>query len=289
MSKITRYYRFADITFQIIGDANQLYREDGVLESFRAEGPEWDHSVCYDVVDILPVPEGSCIFQGSRIQVFRQGDAQVSCLGDAALLPEGAHTHIIRRNDRTLVRILTREVPQGIMPRLLLNTLEAEHHIVCRGGFLLHSSFIQAGDKAILFTAPSGTGKSTQASLWKKYRGAEIINGDRTAVMLENGRVMAHGIPYCGTSGICRKAKLPVAAIVYLSQATQSEVFPLTGLQAFRHLWEGCSVHLWDNEDVDLCSRAVMEVVNRVTVVHLACTPDEQAVQVLEEYLKERG
>ena len=107
--------------------------------------------------------------------------------------------------------------------------------------------------------------------------------------MLENGRVMAHGIPYCGTSGICRKAKLPVAAIVYLSQATQSEVFPLTGLQAFRHLWEGCSVHLWDNEDVDLCSRAVMEVVNRVTVVHLACTPDEQAVQVLEEYLKERG
>ena len=105
MSKITRYYRFADITFQIMGDANQLYREDGVLESFRAEGPEWDHSVCYDVVDILPVPEGSCIFQGSRIQVFRQGDAQVSCLGDAALLPEGAHTHIIRRNDRTLVRI----------------------------------------------------------------------------------------------------------------------------------------------------------------------------------------
>ncbi|WP_370839368.1 hypothetical protein [Intestinibacter bartlettii] len=34
-------------------------------------------------------------------------------------------------------------------------------------------------DKGILFSAPSGTGKSTQADLWEKYENAEIINGDR--------------------------------------------------------------------------------------------------------------
>ena len=41
-------------------------------------------------------------------------------------------------------------------------------------GIILHSSFINFENKAILFSAPSGTGKSTQADLWKKYKNAEI-------------------------------------------------------------------------------------------------------------------
>jgi hypothetical protein len=97
---------------------------------------------------------------------------------------------------------------------------------------------------------------------------------------------MAYGIPYCGTSGICRDAKLPVAAIVCLSQAPQDRVEPLMGMRAFRNLWEGCSVNLWDREDVELCTKGVMEVIRQVPVVHLACTPEKSAVETLEAYLR---
>lgn len=287
MKSMTGYYRFADLTFRITGDEARMFRDEGVLAPFRVEGPAYDHSLRYEVVDSLPLPEGQCIYRGPRIQVFRQEGGQLICRGDTALLPGGAHTHILRRGNETLVQVLEREVPGGIRPRLVLNTLEAEHHIVHRGGFLLHASFIRWNDRAILFTAPSGTGKSTQAALWEKHRGARIINGDRAAVTVEKGGVMAHGIPYCGTSGICGREKLPVAAIVYLSQGTENRIEPLTGLRAFRRLWEGCSVQLWDQEDVDRCSSTVMEALNSVKLVHLACTPDEQAVQVLEAYLKE--
>ena len=48
--------------------------------------------------------------------------------------------------------------------------------------YVLHSSYIVYHDQAILFTAPSGVGKSTQASLWQKYRNIKIINGDRTLI-----------------------------------------------------------------------------------------------------------
>lgn len=287
MNTVTSFYRFADMTFRISGDQKRMYREEGVLEPFRVEGPSWDHSICYEVVDALPLPEGECVYQGPRIQVFRQGDTLLTCRGDTALLPEGAHTHMIRRGNQTLVQVLRREVTDRIMPRLVLNTLEAEHHIVQCGGFLLHSSFIQVKGKAILFTAPSGTGKSTQAALWEKHRGARIVNGDRTAVTIENGTVMAHGIPYCGTSGIYGQAKVPVAAIVYLSQGAENRIEPLTGLRAFRRLWEGCSVQLWEEADVTLCSQRVTEAVQRVNVVHLTCTPDEGAVRALEAYLEE--
>ena len=286
MNIMTRFYRFADMTFRISGETGQMYQEEGVLAPFRTEGPDWDHSIRYEVVESLPEPEGECIFQGFRQQVFRQGDTLLTCRGDTALLPEGAHTHIRRQGKETQVQVLRKAVRDRIKPRLVLNTLEAEHHIVRHGGFLLHSSFIRVGDKAILFTAPSGTGKSTQAELWRNHRNAEVINGDRTAVVPTEKMVMAYGIPYCGTSGICQAVALPVSAIVYLTQAPRSEAFPLKGLQAFRRVWEGCSVNLWDKEDVERSADTVMEALRQVPVVHLACTPDETAVQALEAYLR---
>lgn len=289
MNIMTRFYRFADMTFRISGETGQMYQEEGVLAPFRTEGPDWDHSIRYEVVESLLEPEGECIFRGFRQQVFRQGDTLLTCRGDTALLPAGAHTHVIRRGNQTLVQVLRRGIPDRIMPRLVLNTLEAEHHIVRRGGFLLHATFVRWGNHAILFTAPSGTGKSTQAALWEKHRGARIVNGDRVAVTIEKGTVMAHGIPYCGTSGICGQAKLPVAAIVYLSQGPENRIEPLRGLQAFKRLWEGCSVQLWEEADVAMCSQTVTEAALRGNVVHLTCTPEEEAVRVLEAYLKEAG
>lgn len=283
-----RFYRFAGITLCIRGDEADMYLEDGVLQPFRVAGPACDHSITYRVVETLPLPEGEAVFRGDRLQAFRQGESQTLCMGDAATLPEGAHTQILRRGDRSLVQVLRRKVPERITPRFVLNTLEVEHHIARHGGFLLHSSFVGVDGRAILFTAPSGTGKSTQAELWKKYQGARILNGDRTALTVEEGGILAHGIPYCGTSGICEKAELPVAAIVYLSQGPQSVVQPLSGLRAFRRVWEGCSVNLWDREDVQLSTDTVMEAIRQVPVVHLTCTPDESAVTALETYLKER-
>lgn len=281
-----RFYRFADITFRITGNDCDMYREDGVLAPFRVTEQMPDHSIHYEIVENLPKPEGECTFKGERIMVFRNGDTQLSCMGDTALLPEGAHTQIRRQGKETRVRVLRKEVPDRIKPRLVLNTLEAEHHIVQHGGLLLHSSFIRVEDKAILFTAPSGTGKSTQARLWEKYRGARIVNGDRTAVTVGQEGVFAHGIPYCGTSGICGRAVLPVEAIVYLSQGPESVARPLNGLRAFRRVWEGCSVHVWDREDVELCTNTVTEAIRQIPVVHLTCTPDETAVNALEAYLR---
>lgn len=283
-----RFYRFAGITFRITGNEEDMYREDGVLQPFRVEGPDFDHSVSYRVVDSLPLPEGESVFRGNRIQVFRRGMTQTICMGDTARLPGSAHTHIRREGDHSQVQVLRREVPEGIKPRLVLNTLEAEHHVARHGGFLLHSSFVEMDGKAILFTAPSGTGKSTQARLWETYRGARVINGDRTVVTMGEDGVFAYGIPYCGTSGICQSAVLPVAAIVYLSQGPESVAVPLTGLRAFRRVWEGCSVHVWDREDVEMSANMVTEAIRQVPVVHLTCTPDESAVNVLEAYLQER-
>jgi hypothetical protein len=280
-----RFYRFADITFRITGNDCDMYREDGVLAPFRVTEQMPDHSIHYEIVENLPKPEGECTFKGERIMVFRNGDTQLSCMGDTALLPEGAHTQIRRQGKETRVQVLRKEVPDRIKPRLVLNTLEAEHHIVQHGGLLLHSSFIRVEDKAILFTAPSGTGKSTQAELWRLYENAHIINGDRGLLRFAATGWRVYGSPYAGSSGIYTNLSAPVACIVVLSQGPENRLKQLSPMAAFQHLYRGTTVPTWDTEAVEVGTVLLLKLLETVPVYHLSCRPDRDAVEVLKQVL----
>lgn len=283
-----RYYSFAGITFRIIGNDEIMYREDGILAPYAVAASYADHSLQFDVVDRLDSPEGICLFQSASMCVYRNCDTRIRYCGSMTDGLSGAYLRIARCGNKSYVQGTTQWASGRISPRMVLNTLEAEHHIVRHGGFLLHSSFIRWKDEAVLFTAPSQTGKSTQADLWCRLRGAEQINGDRASVMVNENGVQAWGIPFCGSSGISKNLNAPLRAIVYLTQAPETSVSRLTGLRAFSRVWEGCCVNSWDRNDLARCTDAVMKTVASIPVFHLACTPDEAAVIALERAMEEK-
>lgn len=285
-----RFYSFAGVRFRVCGADEEMYEDDRMLSPFRTEGQEWDHCLNMRIVDELPGPEGQLLFADSGKQVFQDGDTLIRYVGSVEKSLNGAYMRVSRRGDLSQVLVDRKSIWHGLSPRLVLNAMEAEHQIVQHGGFLLHASYIRWKDRAILFTAPSGTGKSTQAELWCRLRGAELINGDRAAVrsgswVQYTNVPTAWGVPFSGSSGVCENVTLPIAAIVHLSQAPTTSIARLTGLKAFRCLWEGCSVNVWDRQDVAVCTDTVMEVIGNVPVYHLACTPDESAVIALEQVL----
>lgn len=153
------------------------------------------------------------------------------------------------------------------------------------GALVLHGSFIKVGGKAIIFTAPSGTGKSTQAALWEKHRGAVICNGDKTGLRVKDGVLRAYGLPFCGTSGICCNTSLPAAAIVHLSQAPENTVARLSTIQAIQSVMQNVYADRCVPEEWQQVMNLVLDVVSAVPVYHLACTPDERAVAALEQAL----
>ena len=158
-------------------------------------------------------------------------------------------------------------------------------YLIRRNVLMIHGSAIAVDGRGYLFMAKSGTGKSTQAELWRIHRGAEVINGDR--IMLRSGQYgwEAVGVPFCGSSGIRENRILPLAAVIVLSQAPVTTVAPLTGMRAFRSIWEGCTLQTWNRQDVDLCAMHVEALLGSVPVLHLACTPDISAVEALEAVL----
>lgn len=66
------------------------------------------------------------------------------------------------------------------------------------GGLMVHSSCVVVDGRAYLFSAPSGTGKSTHTALWLKKLGdrAFILNDDKPAVRYEDGTFYAYGTPW---------------------------------------------------------------------------------------------
>ena len=277
-----KYYCFGGETVCISGKPEELFLEDGILAPFRvAEGPA-SHRLCCEIVDRLSPAEGEVVFRDAERRVYREKGGYVSCIGRE----ESPYLRVERQGELHQAQFLHTSIRERITPKAALLALEMEAFIARSGGILLHGAWIALDGEAIVFTAPSGTGKSTQAELWRKFRGAEIINGDRVMIRVRDGVAEAVGIPFAGSSGICQNCTLPIRAVVYLSQAPRNTVLPLRGVKAFRSIWEGCSVHVWNREDVSMIIDTVQKLITAVPVYHLACTPEEAAVAALEAAMK---
>ena len=178
-----------------------------------------------------------------------------------------------------LIRRSSNELPLSMMK--VFGGIELEALLLRHDALLLHSAFIRWHGKAILFSAPSGTGKSTQADLWVKYRGAELLNGDRSALRKRQGVWNAFGLPFAGSSDVYIQDHAPIGAIVMLSQAKENALTRLSPVQALRRIYPEFTLHRWDPAFTDKGLNLILELLSAVPIYHLACLPDKCAVELL--------
>ena len=158
--------------------------------------------------------------------------------------------------------------------------------LLCKG-LILHSSFIVHQGKSILFTAPSGTGKSTQAALWERYAEADIINGDRSVVWYDEASqcFMSSGLPFCGSSGINKVRTVPLGAVVFIEQSSSNSAVAQSESVAARKLFGEMSINKWNPPFVECSLDLINMLVESVPMVHLRCNMEEDAVATLREYM----
>ena len=167
------------------------------------------------------------------------------------------------------------------LSRNILSLIGLETILLINKRLLLHCSFIRCGEKGILFTGPSGTGKSTQANLWVARRNAEILNGDRCALANMGDHWRGFGLPFAGTSGIYRNESAPIAAIVVLRQAKENSIRRLRPAEALRYLYPELSMHRWDSQFVTMTMDPATALTMELPVYLLECLPDYGAVDLV--------
>ena len=276
MEKVCLKLSVADMKIRISSDCDLPFQE--ILAKFYSEFESADITYKVRIVDnpddFIP-KSAKHIYSGTGLKVYEH-DGQLyhryAYAGEMSVLSIGDENIIYVSSDELL--------PINIQKSLALETL-----IIDLDGIFMHASLINAGGKGIIFSAPSGVGKSTQASLWEKHRGAKILNGDRAAIRFVNGKWRAYGSPWAGSSGIYRREGVEIAAIVFLGQSKKNVITKLTGIKAFNAIMNGGIFPYWNKEKMVSVCKISEKILAEVPVFEFTCTPDLSAVEELEKYI----
>ncbi len=105
--------------------------------------------------------------------------------------------------------------------------------------FLFHCSAIAFDGAGVLFTAPSGTGKSTHTRLWREAFGERVtvINDDKPLLKVKDDGIYVYGTPWCGKHGIETNMCVKVKAVVLIERATENILEKLRFDEGYRVLF----------------------------------------------------
>lgn len=152
-------------------------------------------------------------------------------------------------------------------------------------GVMLHASCVEYEGKAYLFSARSGTGKSTHTHLWLKYLpGSRIINDDKPAIRLIDGSFYAYGTPWSGKTNESVNTGVPIAGICFLSRG-ENEIKPLKGLKALK-LFMDQTVRPNDRALMEKMLETLNRVLTEIPVFEMSCDMSEEAVMTAYNGMK---
>ncbi len=153
-------------------------------------------------------------------------------------------------------------------------------------GMLLHSSCIAVDGEAYLFSAPSGTGKSTHTGLWKEYfkDRAVFVNDDKPALRIFDGSVFACGTPFSGKTSLSTNIIVPVKGICILNRGVENSI-KFADKKTMIHKLLNQSYRPVDPELMDLTLDMLDKVIEKVPVYELFCNISTEAVLTSYEFM----
>ncbi len=160
-------------------------------------------------------------------------------------------------------------------------TCEAFYHELLRhNGLMLHSSCVEKDGYAYLFSARSGTGKSTHTHLWlEKLSGTRIINDDKPALICEDGVWYACGTPFSGKTDENLDVKVPVRALVFLHRSKTNEVTRIPAPLAVSLFLEQ-TVNPVDRTLAEKMLEYTDDILRKIPVFSLGCNLDPEAAEI---------
>lgn len=274
-----RFYQIGGICIHMRGC---LFRENERLSGFHTEQPAGT------VISYVCSLRDKILLPDDAFEMSTPFEKYYPNTGTRVLLRDGTAAPLLSEQiaDGVHKIVLSRDALPLWDSNLAMKLWKLPEKLLKLDEFFLHASLISVDGKAILFTAQKQIGKSTQAALWKQYRGAEIINGDRALLWKKEGFWHACGSPYCGTSNICHPGEFPISAIVILHQAGENSVRPSLAREVAAAFLDGCTYQSDIQEQTESVLDAALDVFSHVPCYSLYCLPDESAVKCLADTMR---
>ena len=277
--------RIAGVTLSL--QSFRPWKPEAAFLAFAEEVPVPDYRVTFRLTDVLPPIPGEVLYEGECYRIHPDGrGGSLRSFFDA---PRETKPYAVAEDDREKAEVRVACLPEGAHCLSDIHNsffhIDIESMLIRKDRLFLHAACVDTPLGGILFSGPSGIGKSTQAELWCACRGARQINGDRPILSKDGDGWLAWGAPYAGSSGCHVNENCRVRAIVMLTQGEHCCLRRLKASEAFREVWAGLTVHSWDREFMERAADLTLTLIGDVPVYCFTCTPDVSAVHFLETHL----
>ncbi len=170
---------------------------------------------------------------------------------------------------------------EGTLEDITIHRKIAEE-MVSYDTFVFHGSAIEVDGQGYLFTAKSGTGKSTHARLWRELLGdrAVMVNDDKPLLRVtkDNG-VIVYGSPYNGKHRLGENISVPLKAIGIIIRADENRIERITKREAYPMLVQQ-SYHPVNPEKMKRTLDLLDILVEHVALYNLYCNMEPEAAEV---------
>lgn len=155
------------------------------------------------------------------------------------------------------------------------------------GIILFHGSAISLDGEVYLFTARSGTGKSTHTRLWREVFGkrAVMVNDDKPLIKVDDSGVTVYGTPWCGKHRLGENISAPLKAICILERAEENSIHREDGVANFPKILSQ-TYRFADVYGMKKTMSLIDKMLKHVKVYRLGCNMERDAAIVAYNGMK---
>lgn len=279
-------FTIADLNLRFEAETNAYF--DRRLSAYRDESQDFNQDVYVrcNITDTLSIPKGERIGCVNGRHWLRTADGGYASFDYNTDLEQCLATV---RADKAWadIRVQLYDVKKNLgtdTTYLLLNMLgEIFRFIILkRDGIVIHASSIAYHGNGLLFSAPSGTGKSTHTGLWKKYYpDTVILNDDTPAIRLREGTPWLYGTPWSGKTELNCNENVQLKGIIFLRQSPVNRIEKLDIGRTMGYLINEIRLPL-DKDLMDETLRIVGDILEKVPAYILHCNMEREAVDLVK-------
>lgn len=193
----------------------------------------------------------------------------------------------ITANDIMAEKVKAPEYPDAYLESLALFRKLCEHTLSYADGIIFHSSAIMVDGEAYLFTAPSGTGKSTHTRLWREMLGdkAVMINDDKPIIRYVDGDFYVYGTPWNGKHRLDTNCRAKIKAICKIYQAKENQI-EKCGVSEMLMTILNQTIRPDNLQDMDKLLSIIDKLLTQVKLYKLGCNVSAEAAELSYNTMK---
>ncbi len=179
------------------------------------------------------------------------------------------------------------DFPDYYLESLALFRKLCEYVLKSADGIIFHSSAIAVDGEGYLFTAPSGTGKSTHTRLWRELLGekAVMINDDKPIIRYEDGEFYVYGTPWTGKHHLGENIRVKVKAICEIKRAKENSIERVSPFEMFITVMNQ-TLRPQAEEEIDKLLKLIEKLLSKVKTYRLFCNVSIDSAKLSYNTLK---